>query len=612
MSNTGTTFAASAGDQDVPNQTINSIEKDVKNDSEEQSLEADKGEIVDLSQRHNSVNSTLLLSHEEQFPIDEDGEIETQQFTFRAVFTGCVLGGIIAASNAVAAAHTIRSLHVGKNAAANARKKTKALILAFCFAITWRCTSEYAPGLMWDWHWGWTFYRLGWSNMIYVENWNFIWEWTPAFIGAGMLTGINPSYSFFSGAILAWAIIAPSLVTTGKAFGEAVSAKYPGYMNYMGMVLEDPVNKPSPRYWLLWPGVMLLLVGAFAELGANYKTLWATFKLVMRPIFSRFRKVDINEDDLIQDPAPPHELVPWWMWSGGLVISAFFTCLVMGLQYNMNVGISILAIVFSFILSIIGAESYGRTNINPVTSIGNALQLIIGGTTKHHGYPIPKQQLLNISGGMLALGASEQSADMLQDLKTTHLLRASPRVQFYAQLIGALVSIFMSAGIYILFSEAYPCINDLSLAAKCSFPAPDVGAYRAIAVAVTSPTLPIPPSAGYTAIGFGIFAALLTVIKYSYIPADKHVFVPNPVAMGIAFILNTTTYPTAMAFGATMVFFWKKNYPVAFGMYCYAVAAGFIAGEGLGGIVGAVLQIAGVSGSEYGTAVGCPAFEYCG
>lgn len=61
---------------------------------------------------------------------------------------------------------------------------------------------------------------------------------------------------------------------------------------------------------------------------------------------------------------------------------------------------------------------------------------------------------------------------------------------------------------------------------------------------------------------------------------------------------------------------------------CYAIAAGMIAGEGLGGIVGAVLQVAKVSGNIYGSkfpvclhqvvllkplaAVGCPAFEYCG
>ena len=93
---------------------------------------------------------------------------------------------------------------------------------------------------------------------------------------------------------------------------------------------------------------------------------------------------------------------------------------------------------------------------------------------------------------------------MLGDLKTTHLIGASPRVQFYAQCCGALVSIFMSAGIYVLFSVAYPCINDLEQQAHCSFPAPDVGAWRAIAVAVSSPSLPIPPSSGYTAIALGI------------------------------------------------------------------------------------------------------------
>ena len=51
---------------------------------------------------------------------------------------------------------------------------------------------------------------------------------------------------------------------------------------------------------------------------------------------------------------------------------------------------------------------------------------------------------------------------------------------------------------------------------------------------------------------------------------------------------------------------------MVYGMYCYAIAAGFIAGEGLGGIVGAILQVAKVSGNYYGTAVGCPGFEYCG
>ena len=110
MSNAGGTFGTSSEDQDVHIQTINSIQKDAKDDSEEQSLQAEKGDIVTVTQRRDSVLSSALLSHEEQFPIDEDGEVETQQFTFRAVFTGCILGGIIAASKYDRPHHTERDI----------------------------------------------------------------------------------------------------------------------------------------------------------------------------------------------------------------------------------------------------------------------------------------------------------------------------------------------------------------------------------------------------------------------------------------------------------------------------------------------------------------------
>jgi hypothetical protein len=81
-----------------------------------------------------------------------------------------------------------------------------------------------------------------------------------------MLSGINASYSFWGGSFLAWAIIGPALVATGKAFGEAVNPKqFPGYISYYGMVLDDPVNHPSPRYWLIWPGTLVLIASTFAE-----------------------------------------------------------------------------------------------------------------------------------------------------------------------------------------------------------------------------------------------------------------------------------------------------------------------------------------------------------
>ncbi|KAG0706280.1 OPT oligopeptide transporter protein-domain-containing protein, partial [Suillus ampliporus] len=388
----------------------------------------------------------------------------------------------------VAAAYTVHSLHVGKNAEVTARKKTKALIYAFIFAIILRVVSEYAPGLLWDWHIFYALNRIGWSSAIAAESWGWIWEWTPAFIGVGMLTGINASYSFLGGSFLAWAVLGPIIVAKGLAFGTIANPSIPGYMNYMGMWV------PSPRYWLIWPGTLMLLCASFTEVACNWRSLYAAMRSACGMLLQRFSE-DGAVDDIV-DPVPEHERVPFWAWGSVLVLSTIVTCVVMGVQFGQNVGVTLLAILFSFLFSFIGCESAGRTNINPVTSIGNASQLIFGGLGRGQNYAIKRGELLNLLSGMLTLGAAEQAGDMISDLKTTHLLGASPKAVFVAQLCGAVVSIFMAAGLYVVFSTAYPCINDLSYT-TCAFPTPDVQSWRAVAVAVSSSTLPIPSSSGY-------------------------------------------------------------------------------------------------------------------
>ena len=58
----------------------------------------------------------------------------------------------------------------------------------------------------------------------------------------------------------------------------------------------------------------------------------------------------------------------------------------------------------------------------------------------------------------MAAGAAAQSADMTGDLKTGYLLRAKPRNQFIAQLVGSIVAVFLTTGLFILFTKASPCI----------------------------------------------------------------------------------------------------------------------------------------------------------
>ncbi len=48
-----------------------------------------------------------------------------------------------------------------------------------------------------------------------------------------------------------------------------------------------------------------------------------------------------------------------------------------------------------------------------------------------------------------------RAGDLMQDLKTGHLLRASPRSQFYGQMIGSLASVFVSTAGYKFYTSVY-------------------------------------------------------------------------------------------------------------------------------------------------------------
>jgi uncharacterized oligopeptide transporter (OPT) family protein len=140
-------------------------------------------------------------------------------------------------------------------------------------------------------------------------------------------------------------------------------------------------------------------------------------------------------------------------------------------------------------------------------------------------------QLVNLIAGSLSAGAAAQATDMTGDLKTGHLLRAKPKNQFAAQLFGATIAIFLSTGLFILFTTASPCIITGDL--PCAYGAPSISAWTAVAYAVTASSLPVPSSSGWTAIGISIFAAASVVVKHLWIPRKYWVWFPNWNAIGL-------------------------------------------------------------------------------
>lgn len=143
----------------------------------------------------------------------------------------------------------------------------------------------------------------------------------------------------------------------------------------------------------------------------------------------------------------------------------------------------------------------------------------------------------------------------MQDFKTGHLIGASPRAQFQGQLIGSLVSIFVTTTAFTLYSRAYQIPGP-------NFPAPTAYVWLNLARLLRSKSLPL--HVVDFMVGFGIWAGMLAALKIalSIGPLRKYnwlrVWVPSGVAFAIG-MLNTPNFSLARLVGGVIELWWRKR-----------------------------------------------------
>lgn len=491
--------------------------------------------------------------------------------------------------SATATAFTIRSMHAVGSGADDAVKKIKALGVAFLISFVLRVVSDYALGILWDWHiFTWFFIWGNYNNAaILAENWGWFIEWTPAFIGSGFLVGLNVGISYFVGSFFAWGFVGPLLVHTGVCVGKHRAKddpKWGGYMTYNSMSgMGDPGYIPSPRYWFLWPGVMVLLCYSMAEFVFNWRILWFGIKYGWTSIAGNMHQglakrgkssawlekqaaLDNDRSAITEDFATPDQQVPGWIWSTGIVAVLAVTMIIFEVQFHINAGLALLASLLGVIFAFMAIHGGAVTDVTPLTASAKASQLVFGGVT--HGMGLNQHTALttNLLAGAVASAGADMSAGLVSDFRVGFLLRTPPKLQWYAQAFGTFIAMFLAPGIFVLFAKAYPCILDAN-AEECPFDVPSVTAWRAVAEAVTLPQIPIPSSSAYFSLALGIWCVIQVYIKRKFLVGEREKYrewLPNWMAIGVAFVLPATHYSTAMCMGAIISHFWLKKYPQHF------------------------------------------------
>ncbi|KDQ15904.1 hypothetical protein BOTBODRAFT_31353 [Botryobasidium botryosum FD-172 SS1] len=398
-----------------------------------------------------------------------------------------------------------------------------------------------------------------------------LWTFSPSlsYVGQGIIMGFPTTVSMNLGMLVGWGVLSPLSKKAGWAPGDVGS-------------MTD-----GARGWILWVALAVMCAESVVSLIPVVLELLRVL---------RANRDGHPEEDL--ETETEDRLVPmkWVLWGtgGSVVFGTIIVWYVFGSE-----GIKPWATVLGFgmgaVLSLLGVRALGETDLNPVSGLGKISQLVFAIVQ-------PGNIVANIIAGGVAEAGAQQAGDLMQDLKTGHLLHASPRAQFHGQLIGSVLSIFVTTTAYSLYKRAYPIPGP-------NFPAPTAYVWLSLARLLRDGQLPA--YSGTFMLAFGILGLSVSSLKTWAGLQGKWwaKWVPSGVAFAIGF-LNTPAFSIARLMGGIVEFWWRKRTGGnrSANITLIVIASGFVLGEGIVSVVGLVLRTFGIGvASCWGCAEGvCP------
>jgi OPT family oligopeptide transporter len=300
----------------------------------------------------------------------------------------------------------------------------------------------------------------------------------------------------------------------------------------------------------------------------------------------------VNPSDDPPDDAPPHHLISGRTVAILLPLTLILCVICIHITFGgyIPLGLNVLAIHLALVLSIMGVRALGETDLNPVSGISKLTQLVfalVTPTGKLGDHAI----VINLLAGAVSEAGALQAGDILQDLKAGHLIGASPKAQFYGQIIGSIVGAFVSAAVYKLYVSVYKVPGEL-------FQIPTAYVWIFTARLVTGKGLP--PMAWQFALVAGAIFVLTTSLRICLLAyrdekswfRTLHDWVPGGIAVAVG-MYNTPSFTLARTAGGAIAYWWV-NWKQRGETRVIVLASGLILGEGVVSIVNLVLASLGV------------------
>ena len=357
-------------------------------------------------------------------------------------------------------------------------------------------------------------------------------------VAAGAIMGIRVATSMLVGAVVFYGIIGPLLVERGIA--------EPGYRGIVS--------------WVLWPSTSMMVAAGLLSFGLKWRTVVRAFGGLGRLVGGA-----AAEDD----PLAHVEVPSSWFVAGTLVAGT--ACVVLGhWLFAITWWMGILAVLVTFLLSIVAARATGETDITPIGAMGKITQLI-------YGVVAPTNITTNLMTASITSGAASHAADLLTDLKSGYLLGGNPRKQTISQLFGVMAGTLVSVPAYLFVVQRNP-----ERLGSEALPAPSAKVWAGVAELLAKGIDALPPGA-VTGIAVGAAIGIVLTLLETFAPSRWRPWIPSTTGLGIAGVIPAFN-SIAMFAGALVAWAFAKARPQAAETAVVPVSSGLIAGESLMGV----------------------------
>ena len=378
----------------------------------------------------------------------------------------------------------------------------------------------------------------------------------PALLGVGYICGIRIASYMLAGAVLGWFVLIPVIAIFG-----GLTILYPGDVPIGQMYAEGGADALWGSY-IRYIGAGAVAAGGIISLIKSLPLIVTTFRDSLKGLKNGSKEGNLRTDQ---------DLDMRFVLFGSLAL-----ILIIWLLPAIPVSLTgaLLVVVFGFFFATVSSRMVGLvgSSNNPVSGMAIATLLFSTLVLKMTGNTGVSGMIGAIAIGSVICIVAAMAGDTSQDLKTGYILGATPKRQQIGELLGAVVAAFTIGGVLLLLNSAWG-FGTTELAA------PQATLMKMITEGVMNGNLP------WALVFIGVFAAV--VVEILGIPV-------LPVAIGLYLPLELSA--TIMIGGVIRWIVDKKsadsdNEAGGGILFC----SGLIAGEGMVGILLAILAVVGVA-----------------